>query len=211
MILLAGSELHFGTPVTFLHCNIWIQVKRNDAAYYSLILYVLRVTQAFGDVPKTCNYLCINSLFGLTTYILYRLQTAQTIRQEDWVSYQCSSYLKLIDSDPTIWWKSLEHRHQELETAGPVADQEHHADKVEYAHEHARHVQELKKRESLYPHSSQGNQIFKNGRFQARKGFPGSSGCGCNIKRANKSKMNLWRRLSFRKEFKIRPDIKGNF
>ena len=26
-----------------------------------------------------------------------------------------------------------------------MADQEHHADKVEYAHEHARHVQELKK------------------------------------------------------------------
>ena len=59
------------------------------------------------------------------------------------------SYLELIDSDPTIWWKSLKHRHQELETARPVADQEHHADKVEYSHEHARHVQELKKRESL--------------------------------------------------------------
>ena len=58
-----------------------------------------------------------------------------------------SSYLKLIDSDPTIWGKSLEHGHQELETARPVADQEHHADKVEYAHEHARHVQELKEEE----------------------------------------------------------------
>ena len=59
------------------------------------------------------------------------------------------SYLELIDSDPTIWWKSLEHRHQELETARPVADQEHHADKVEYAHEHACHVQELKKRKTV--------------------------------------------------------------
>ena len=55
-----------------------------------------------------------------------------------------SPYLKLIDSDPTIRWKPLEHGHQELEAAGPVADQEHHADKVEYSHENARHVQELK-------------------------------------------------------------------
>ena len=81
MIWLAGSELHFGTPVTFLHCNIWIQVKRNDAAYYSLILYVLRVTQAFGDVPKTCNYLCINSLFGLTTYCTDSKQYRQSGRK----------------------------------------------------------------------------------------------------------------------------------
>ena len=42
----------------------------------------------------------------------------------------------------------MEHGHQELETARPVADQEHHADKVEYAHEHARHVQELKEEEN---------------------------------------------------------------
>ena len=43
----------------------------------------------------------------------------------------------------------MEHGHQELEAAGPVADQEHHADKVEYSHEHARHVQELKKRKTV--------------------------------------------------------------
>ena len=77
-----------------------------------------------------------------------RLPTVQKIRwREDGVSY--SPYLQLIDSHPTIWGKALEHGHQELETARPVADQEHHADKVEYAHEHARHVQELKKRKTV--------------------------------------------------------------
>jgi len=38
----------------------------------------------------------------------------------------------------------LEHRHEELEAAGPMADKEHHTDKVEDPHENRRHVEKLK-------------------------------------------------------------------
>ena len=56
-----------------------------------------------------------------------------------------------------------------------------------------------KKRKSLDP---QFLSNFKHGCFQRRKDFPGSPGSGCNIKRANRSKQNLWNRLSFRKSMK---------
>ena len=37
----------------------------------------------------------------------------------------------------------MQHGHQKLETAGPVADEQHHADQVEDSHEDAGHVQKL--------------------------------------------------------------------
>ena len=39
---------------------------------------------------------------------------------------------------------SLQHGHQELEAAGPVADEEHHADQVKDPHEDAQGADELK-------------------------------------------------------------------
>ena len=44
-------------------------------------------------------------------------------------------YLQLVDRDPAVGREALQHGHQELEAAGPVADQEHHANQVEYSHE----------------------------------------------------------------------------
>ena len=46
-------------------------------------------------------------------------------------------YLQLVDGHPTVGGEALEHGHQELEAARPVAHQQHHADQVEDAHEHA--------------------------------------------------------------------------
>ena len=67
----------------------------------------------------------------------------QVIVRDSRASCLLAPYLKFIDSDPTIWRKSLEHWDKELEAAGPVADQEHHTDQVEDPHEHRGHVQEL--------------------------------------------------------------------
>ena len=53
-------------------------------------------------------------------------------------------YLQLINCNPTVPGKSLQHRHQKLEAARPMPNQEHHADKVEYSHEYTGHVEELK-------------------------------------------------------------------
>ena len=55
-----------------------------------------------------------------------------------------TDYLQLIDGYPAVGREALQHGHQELQTPGPVAHQQHHADQVEDPHEHARHVQELK-------------------------------------------------------------------
>lgn len=51
--------------------------------------------------------------------------------------------LQLVDGDPRVGRESLEHGHEELEAAGPVTDEQHHADQIEDPHENARHVQEL--------------------------------------------------------------------
>ena len=59
-------------------------------------------------------------------------------------------YLQLIYSNPTVSGKTLEHRYEKLKAAGPMAYEQHHADKVEYPHEDARHVQELKEKEGLF-------------------------------------------------------------
>lgn len=47
------------------------------------------------------------------------------------------SHLKFIDGDPRVCRKSLQHRHQELETSRPVSDEKHDADQVEDPHENA--------------------------------------------------------------------------
>ena len=115
----------------------------------------------------------------------------QVIVRDSRASCLLAPYLKFIDSDPTIRRKSLEHWDKELEAAGPVADQEHHTDQVEDPHEHRGHVQELKNR----VRSQRVFRILK--RFKKMKiPLVGSSGRGCNIKRANKTKMNLWNKIS---------------
>ena len=53
-------------------------------------------------------------------------------------------YLQLIYRHPTIRWKALEHWDEELETARPMPNQQHHTDQVEDPHKHTRHVQKLK-------------------------------------------------------------------
>ena len=55
-----------------------------------------------------------------------------------------SSNLELVDGDPGIGGEVLEHGDEELETAVPVTDEQHHADEVEDAHEHPGHAQKLK-------------------------------------------------------------------
>ena len=52
-------------------------------------------------------------------------------------------YLQLVDSYPRIVRKLVQHRHQEHETGGPVANQGHHADQVEYPDENVGHVGKL--------------------------------------------------------------------
>lgn len=52
-------------------------------------------------------------------------------------------YLKLINGNPGVLRKVLEHRDEKLETADPMADQQDHEDEVENAHEDAGETQEL--------------------------------------------------------------------
>ena len=65
-------------------------------------------------------------------------------------SRHSAGYLKLIYGNPTVTGETLEHGHKELETPGPVAHQQHHADQIEDAHEHAGHVQKLKSKGDYY-------------------------------------------------------------
>lgn len=58
-------------------------------------------------------------------------------------------YLQLIYGHPTIAREALEHGHKKLETSRPVPHQQHHADQIEDAHEHAGHVQKLKRKQGL--------------------------------------------------------------
>ena len=53
-------------------------------------------------------------------------------------------YLQLINSNPALLGKPLEHWNQKLETARPMANKQHHAYQVEDTHEDAGHVEELK-------------------------------------------------------------------
>ena len=53
------------------------------------------------------------------------------------------AYLELIDSHPGVVREALKHRDKEHEAAGPVDDEEHHADEVEYFHEHSNGLQKL--------------------------------------------------------------------
>ena len=59
-------------------------------------------------------------------------------------------YLQFIYSNPTNSRETLQHGYEKLKASGPMAYEQHHADKVEYPHEHARHVQELKEKEGLF-------------------------------------------------------------
>lgn len=59
-------------------------------------------------------------------------------------------YLQFIYSNPTVSGETLQHGYEKLKASGPMAYEQHHADKVEYPHEHARHVQELKEKEGLF-------------------------------------------------------------
>ena len=53
--------------------------------------------------------------------------------------------MKLIDSDPRVMGEALEHGDKEHEAAGPMDDEEHHADQVEDFHEYSNGLQELGK------------------------------------------------------------------
>ena len=64
-------------------------------------------------------------------------------------SSHSSGYLKLIYGNPTVTGETLEHGNKELETTRPVANQQHHADQIEDAHEHAGHVQKLKRKRGI--------------------------------------------------------------
>lgn len=44
------------------------------------------------------------------------------------------AYHHLIEGDPAVRWKVLQHGNKELETAIPVAEQQHHSNQVEYSH-----------------------------------------------------------------------------
>lgn len=44
------------------------------------------------------------------------------------------AYHHLIEGDPAVRRKVLQHWNKELETAIPVAQQQHHTDQVEYSH-----------------------------------------------------------------------------
>ena len=69
---------------------------------------------------------------------------AVSVRAGCSVSSCSSGYLKLIYGNPAVTWETLEHGNKELEAAGPVADEEHHADQVKYPHEDAEGADELK-------------------------------------------------------------------
>jgi len=51
--------------------------------------------------------------------------------------------LEVIDGDPSVGWEALQHGHEELETAVPVTQQQHHTDEVEDTHEHPGYAQKL--------------------------------------------------------------------
>ena len=61
-----------------------------------------------------------------------------------------NSVLQFIYSNPTVSGETPQHGYEKLKASGPMAYEQHHADKVEYPHEHARHVQELKEKEGLF-------------------------------------------------------------
>ena len=54
----------------------------------------------------------------------------------------------IVDGHPAVVGEVLQHGHQELQTAGPVAEQQHHADEVDDAHHGTRqvvgHVEDLR-------------------------------------------------------------------
>ena len=62
-----------------------------------------------------------------------------------YISRLTGTDLQFIYGDPTIFWKALKHWHQKLETPGPVTDQQHHTNQVEYSHKHPNWIQQLKK------------------------------------------------------------------
>ena len=62
-----------------------------------------------------------------------------------YISRLTGTDLQFIYGDPTIFGKALKHGHQKLETPGPVTDQEHHTNQVEYPHKHPNWIQQLKK------------------------------------------------------------------
>ena len=61
------------------------------------------------------------------------------------VSMAAVAHLEFVDGHPGVGGEALEHGHQELEAAAPVADQEHHADQVEDPHEDAEGTYELQR------------------------------------------------------------------
>lgn len=56
----------------------------------------------------------------------------------------------MVDGDPAVLGKVLQHRHQELQTPVPMAKKEHHSNEIEDAHDGTRkvisHVEDLDKR-----------------------------------------------------------------
>ena len=58
-------------------------------------------------------------------------------------------YLQFVNGDPRVGGEVLQHRHEELQAAVPVADQQHQTDEVEDAHEHPGDAEELKETDGV--------------------------------------------------------------
>lgn len=50
------------------------------------------------------------------------------------------TYHHLVEGDPAVGWEVLQHGHQKLQAAVPVAQQQHHRYQVNNPHDRARQV-----------------------------------------------------------------------
>lgn len=93
------------------------------------------------------------------------------------VSGSCS-YHHLVEGHPAVRGKVLKHRHEELQAAVPVAQQQHHGDQVNDAHDGTGqvigHVEDLPERDTDGRHSL------------------GSDCCGSEIKHIQASLRSIW-------------------
>ncbi len=82
--------------------------------------------------------------------------------------WEGKTYHHLVKRHPTVWREVLQHGHQELQTAIPVAQKQHHANQIEDAHHRTgqviSHVKDLSVKIKEALHLAEG------------KGFLGQSG-----------------------------------
>ncbi len=80
-----------------------------------------------------CCHFCI-LVFMQLCHLRIALTPADTHIYANIIHTQYFAYHHLVEGDPAVRGEVLQHRNQELETAIPVTQQQHHTNQVEYSH-----------------------------------------------------------------------------